>query len=137
MNSKHANKEAVDHHNMPMMSSENGGMQQSDDNTTESDDNVLQHRPTVLKCLEKFKELKQKYIDLELANISLHAKIKASEDVESSEETSASEEPQSEDESDEEEGERKMLGSTHLAKIVPQLNSLQTMNPSNQKTCTY
>ena len=53
--------------------------------------------------------------------------------VESSEETSASEEPQSEDESDEEESERKKLGSTHLAKIVPELNRLKSMTPSNQK----
>ena len=34
MKSKHANKEVVDHHNMPMMSPENDGTQQSDDNTT-------------------------------------------------------------------------------------------------------
>jgi len=143
MKSKHANKEVTDHYNRPMMLSENGGMQQSDDdddddNSTESVDHVVLHRPTVQKCLDKFKELKRKYIDLELANISLQAKIKASEAIESSEETSTSEEePQSEDESDEKESERKKLGSTHLAKIVPQLNSLQTMNPSNQKTCTY
>ena len=136
MKSKHAHKEVTDHYNRPMMLSENGGMQQSDDddNSTESVDHVVLHRPTVQKCLDKFKELKRKYIDLELANISLQAKIKASEAIESSEETSASEEePQSEDESDEEEIERKKLGSTHLAKIVPELNRLKSMTPLIRK----
>ena len=107
MKSKHANKDVTDHYNMPMMTTENDGMQQSDDNSTEYDEHVVLHRPTVQAYLEKFKELKRKYVDLELANISLQAKIKASEEVESSKETSASEESQSEDESDEVESGRK------------------------------
>jgi hypothetical protein len=63
-------------------------------------DHIVLHRPTVLKCLDKFKQLKQKYADLERAHISLQAKIKASEEVGSSGETSDSEESQSEAESD-------------------------------------
>jgi len=135
MKSKHANKEVTNHYNMPMMTSENDGMQQSDDTPTEDSDTIVLHRPIVEDCLEKFKELKRKYVDLERANISLQAKIKASEDVESSEdETSVPEESQSGDESVETESGRKKPGSTHLTKIVPELNRLKVMHPSNQKT---
>jgi len=97
------------------------------------DDTIVMHRPTVQKCLEKFKELKQKYVDLERAHISLQAKIKASEEVESSDETSGSEESLSEAETDEVDSERNKLGSTNLAKIVLELNRLKSMSPSNQK----
>jgi len=99
----------------------------------EDDDTVVKHRPTVDNCLAKFKELKQKYVDLERANILLQAKLKASKDIETSDETSGDEESHSGDESDELESGRKEPGSTHLTKIMPAFKRLKSMTSSNQK----
>ena len=135
MKSKHANKELMDHYNKPVVTSENDGLQHSDYNPTEDfedEDTIVMHRPTVENCLEKFKELKRKYVDLERANIILQAKLKASEDVESSDETSTSEESQSGAESDEVESGIKKPGSTRISKIIAELQRLKTMTPSKQ-----
>ena len=67
----------------PSSQADNFRMQHSDDSSTEYDDTVV--RPTVDKCLENFKKLKRKYVDLERAHILLQAKLKSSEDVKSSE----------------------------------------------------
>jgi len=118
----------------PSSQADNFRMQQSDDSSTEYDDTVVLHRPTVDKCLENFKELKRKYVDLERSHILLQAKLKASEDIKSSEnETSDSEKSQSGDESDEVHSESKKLGSTRLTKIMPAFKRLKTMTSSNQK----
>ena len=62
---------------MTIMTSENDEMKQSDYNSPEfAADQIVLHRPTVQKCLEKCKELKRKYVDLERKNITLQAKIK-------------------------------------------------------------
>ena len=81
MSKKHSNKEPSGPYIMSMTPSsqaDNFRMQQSDDSSTEYDDTVVLHRPTVDKCLEKFKELKRKYVDLERSHILLQAKLKAS-----------------------------------------------------------
>jgi hypothetical protein len=111
-------------------------MQLSDNDSPTEDfedgDTIVMNRPTVENYLEKFKELKRKYVDLELANIILQAKLKASEDVESSDKTSTPEESQSGAESDEVESEIKKPGSTRISKIIAELQRLKKMTPSKQ-----
>jgi len=132
---KHLNKEPSGPYIMSMTPSsqaDNFRMQHLDYSSTVYDDTVV--RPTVDKCLENFKKLKRKYVDLERAHILLQAKLKYSEDVKSSEnETSDSEESQSGDESDEVHSESKKPGSTRLAKIMPAFKRLKTMPSSIQK----
>ena len=132
---KHLNKEPSGPYIMSMTPSsqaDNFRMQHLDYSSTVYDDTVV--RPTVDKCLENFKKLKRKYVDLERAHILLQAKLKSSEDVKSSEnETSDSEESQSGDESDEVHSESKKPGSTRLAKIMPAFKRLKTMPSSIQK----
>ena len=104
---KHSNKELSIPYNIPM-----GPLQDDDhimhlsNNDVQAEefadgDTVILHRPTVEHCLEKFKELKQKYNDLTRSYIILQAKLKASEEIDSAEKTSDSEETQSGSESDE------------------------------------
>ena len=85
-----------------MNTSANDGMCQLDSNSQAEDfvdgNNILLHRPTVQKCVDKYDELKQKYDELVREFISLPDKIRASENRDLvKKETSYSENKQSED----------------------------------------
>ena len=75
---KHSNKELSKSYIMSTNTSQDDDnrMQLSDNNSPaedvedDDDDNIVKHRPTVKNCLEKFQELKRKYVDLERANIT-------------------------------------------------------------------
>src|SRR5208282_3249817 len=97
MKQKHSTKEMLEHYHIPMNTCANDGMYQLDSSSQAEDfvdgDNILLHRPTVQKCLDKYDELKQKYDELVREFISLPDKIR---DL-VKKETSYSENEQSED----------------------------------------
>jgi hypothetical protein len=136
---KHSNKELSIPYNIPTGPSQDGDhiMHLSNNDIPaeefEDGDTVILHRPTVEHCLEKFKELKQKYNDLTRSYIILQAKLKASEEIDSAEKTSDSEETQSGSESDEDiPSGTKKPAATRLSKIVTELQRINTMTPSKQ-----
>src|SRR5208282_2860980 len=72
----------LEHYHIPMNTCAIDGMYQLDNNNQSEDledgDNILLHRPTAQKCLDKYDELKQKYDELVREYISLPDKIRTS-----------------------------------------------------------